>query len=102
MTGYSPWRTTGRLLAFMPGIAPMTKADAMLFGNRYLPLEYLGALLSDHDGGDTLARWWARLDAGTRDKLRVDCMLADGSLPYGQRLLAVERNARRDAYLAEG
>lgn len=102
MTPYSSWRTTDRLPAFMPGIAPITKADAMLFADRYLPLEQRGALLSDHDGGDTLERWWPRLDARTRDKLRVDCMLADGSLPYGERLVAVERNPRRNTYLAEG
>lgn len=102
MAAHSSWRTTDRLPAFMPGIAPITKADAAVFVERYLEPAQREDLLADHDGGDTLARWWPRLDAGTRDQLLVDCMLADGSLPYGQRLEAVDRNPRREAYLAEG
>jgi hypothetical protein len=98
---HSSWTTAHALPSFMPGIAPITPDDASLFAGRYLEQDQRAAFMADHDGGDTLARWWPRLDADTRHTLFVDCMLSDGSLPYGQRVEAVECNPRRNAFLAE-
>jgi hypothetical protein len=97
----SSWRTLDRLPTFMPGIAPVTDGDAALFAERYLEPAQRPRFLTDHKGGDTLARWWPQLDGDTRHVLFVDGMLADGALRYDQRLDALDRNPRRNAFLTE-
>ncbi|WP_193337873.1 hypothetical protein [Devosia beringensis] len=97
----SSWRTLDPLPSFMPGIAPVTDGDAAVFAERYLEPARRPDFMADHRGGDTLARWWPRLDSDTRHMIFVDCMLSDGAVPYDQRLEAVDRNPRRNAFLTE-
>lgn len=97
----SSWRTVDHLPSFMPGIAPVTDGDAAVFAQRYLEAVNRAGFMADHKGGDTLARWWPRLDGDTRHLIFVDCMLSDGALHYDERLEAVDRNPRRNAFLTE-
>ena len=96
----SSWLTVDDLPPFMPGIAPVTSGDAAAFAERYLEPAQRQAFVSDHDGGDTLARWWLRLGEDTQHTILVDCILADGALPYDLRLAAVDSNPRRAVLLA--
>lgn len=99
--GFSTSLKIDRLPNFMPGIAPITTADAALFAGRYLVPSEQAAFVADHKDGDTLVHWWPKLDADTKHTIFVDCLLGDSRLPYDERLETVDRNPIRNTYLTK-
>jgi len=84
---------------FMPGIAPITSADAVLFAHRYLGPDLAAGFVGGHQDGDNLAAWWPKLDDDTRFTVTIDCILSDWRLPYAERLAAIDADPKRATYL---